>query len=163
MRILLILAVSMFFSMSSQAADGSSGCGPGWYVFKKNSLISSSLRSTTNGVLGVVVTFGMTFGTSNCAKHSIVKKEKESLHYVTMNYHELKSEIAKGGGEFLTSFSHTVGCPASANTALQQGLQKNYQKLFKSSKVSPEDTLLEVYNTIFTNQELTNKCVLGLS
>lgn len=162
LKILLGISVSLF-SFSIYAADGSSGCGPGWYVFKKNSLVSSSLRSTTNGILGPAVTLGMTFGTSNCSKHSIVQKEKESLHYVTMNYHELKSDIAKGNGEFLTSFSHTLGCPTSANASFHKNLQKNYNKLFKTSNVNPEDTLLEVYNTIFTNKELTNKCALGLS
>ena len=49
------------------------------YDFFLNSLLSSSLRATTNAIL-LNGTFGMTFGTSNCSKHSIVKKEFQKIH-----------------------------------------------------------------------------------
>lgn len=99
------------FSSGAMAADGSSGCGPGWYLFKDNSLVSSALRATTNNFLFPVVTFGMTTGTSNCTKHQIVMKEKESLHFVTHNYPEVQVDIAKGEGEYLRSLATTIGCP----------------------------------------------------
>ena len=92
----LFLALTLFGSCSLFAADGSSGCGPGWYLFKENSLVSSAFRATTNGILFPSVTFGMTFGTSNCTQHKLVLKEKESLHFVTENYFEVQADMARG-------------------------------------------------------------------
>ena len=56
-KIILIVLVAMF-STQLLAADGSSGCGPGWYVTKKNSLLSSAIRATTNAILIPTVTLG---------------------------------------------------------------------------------------------------------
>lgn len=147
--------------MASQtfAADGSSGCGPGWYLLKDNSLISSALRATTNGILLPVTTIGMTVGTSNCSQHKIVKKEMESLHFATMNYYELKGEVAKGNGQYLSAFATTMGCDQNSQTLLNAELNKNYQKLFPTKQVNPEGTLLEVYKTIFSNKDLMNQCL----
>ncbi|MBX7232098.1 MAG: DUF3015 domain-containing protein [Bdellovibrionales bacterium] len=145
------------------AADGSSGCGPGWYLFKENSLVSSSFRSTTNGFLFPVVTFGMTFGTSNCTQHKLVLKEKESLYFATMNYFELKRDITKGEGEYLAAFSSTMGCPQSIQSYLNQKLKANYSQIYNSSKENPETVLFQVYRTIFSDADLTAKCSLGMA
>ncbi len=158
--VLLLLGIS---ASQSYAADGSSGCGPGWYLFKENSLVSSALRSTTNGFLMPVATIGMTVGTSNCTQHKLVQKEKESLHFATMNHFELKGEIARGEGEYLSSFAMTMGCPMSAQSRLNQSLQSNYSQIYGSSSVAPEQVLTEVYKVILTDRELTAKCSLGVS
>lgn len=144
------------------AADGSSGCGPGWYVFKENSLVSSALRSTTNGFLAPVVTLGMTSGTSNCTQHKIVLKEKESLHFASMNYYELKRDAAKGEGEYLSAFATTIGCPAQAQARFNQKVRGSYGEVFRAgAKVDAESALLEVYKIILSDKELTAQCSLG--
>ncbi len=158
-KLLLICGISACSQMSF-AADGSSGCGPGWYLFKENSLVSSSFRATTNAILLPVVTFGMTFGTSNCTQHKIVKTEKESLYFVTMNYFELKSEIAKGNGEYINALAQTMGCESSANERLSTALKRNYPVIFQNSSIQPEATLSEVYKTIFRDEKLTQACSL---
>lgn len=111
---LLAIFSSIMFQPSAFAADGSSGCGPAWFIMKDNSILSSALRLTTNGILFPFVTLGMTFGTSNCTKHRIVKTEQESLYFATQNYYEIKGEMARGQGEYLSAFASTIGCPSSA-------------------------------------------------
>ena len=101
------------FSPSSFAKDSSSGCGPAWYIFKKNSLVSSFLREITNAALFPIVSIGMTFGTSNCAKHTIVEKDKDSLEFLAHNFDDLMIEASMGDGKFLTSFSETFDCSSS--------------------------------------------------
>lgn len=159
-RLLYVLLV-LFVSGPVLASDGSSGCGPGWYILQENSLVSSALRATTNGILFPVVTIGMTFGTSNCTQHKIVLKEKESLYFATMNHYELKADLAKGNGEYLSAFASTMGCPASAQSRLNEKLRSNYSKVYPDSGVKPDGVLVEVYKTIFSDVELTNKCSLG--
>jgi hypothetical protein len=157
-----IVATLLMIASSAFAADGSSGCGPGWYLFDKDSLVSSSLRLTTNTVLFPVVTIGMTSGTSNCQKHSIVMREKQSLHFVTMNYYELKGNVARASGEHLSAFSRTLGCSAESATRLGQQLQKNYEVIFPDQNLNPENALLEVYKTILRDETLTHQCGLNI-
>lgn len=149
------------FSFSTYAADSSSGCGPGWYLLKDNSLVSSALRATTNSVLFPVTTIGMTIGTSNCTQHKLVLKEQESLHFATMNHYELKNEIAKGQGEYVSAFADTMGCPASAQKQLNNSLKSNFKNIYRGSEVNPSSVLLEVYKVILSDKELTRQCSLS--
>lgn len=153
----LVFLTSLIVS-NVYAADSSSGCGPGWFVFKENSLISSALRATTNGVLFPTTTLGMTLGTSNCSKHKIVMKEKESLHFVTNNYFELKNEAASGRGEFITAFTETLGCQQQGAQIVAHELQKNYQHVFKHDHNSPNKVLLEVYKIILSKPSVAKFC-----
>ncbi len=134
---IIITLILVAFSFTTFAKDGSSGCGPGWYVAKKNSLLSSSLRGTTNGILAPTVTFGMTFGTSNCTKHSIVKSNIEDLKFATENYYEIAADMSKGEGQFLSAYSTLIGC--SENSILfKNELKKNFGKLFPDKKDEPK-------------------------
>ncbi|MGB0455013.1 MAG: DUF3015 family protein [Bacteriovoracaceae bacterium] len=155
----LSVLLTLFFSINSYAKDKSSGCGPGWYVFKKNSLVSSSLRATTNGILFPITTLGMTLGTSNCGKHSIVAKEQESLHYATNNFFEIKTEAASGKGEFLTSFATVLGCHPQSKAQFSKMMKKNYSKLFKGNQTDPKRLLKGVYDSIFSDMELQRSCL----
>lgn len=163
MKQIITILFGIMLTTQVFGADGSSGCGPGWYVFKDNSLLSSSLRSTTNGVLVPVVTIGMTVGTSNCTKHSIVKNEKRSLHFTTMNFFELKADIAKGGGEHVAALTSTLGCPQVSQPRAAQQFQEHFQEIYPDGKVNPERALSEIYKVIFTDETLTQQCVFGIS
>lgn len=158
----IFIGIIVLLSTNAFASDGSSGCGPGWYLFKKNSLVSSSLRATTNGVLYPVVTIGMTFGTSNCTRHSIVKKEKESLHFVTHNRYELQSEVAKGHGEYVSALAETIGCMPGAKSHFINKLQDNYEKIFSNNNSTPDAILLETYKIIFSDKTLFQQCALPI-
>lgn len=163
MKFKLAILFSLFISTSGVfAADGSSGCGPGWYLLKDNSLVSSSLRATTNSMLFPVTTIGMTMGTSNCTQHKIVMTEKETLHFATMNYYELKGEVAKGQGQYLAAFAQTMGCESRAQGRLNDKLKGNYKNIFAPGAADPERALGEVYKTIFKDKELTNMCSLHI-
>lgn len=155
---IVFLVVSMGGISLVQANDGSSGCGPGWYLFKENSLFSSALRATTNSFLFPVTTIGMTVGTSNCTQHKLVLKEQESLHFATMNYFELKNEIAKGNGEYLSAFASTVGCSPQAQGILNGHLRQKFKALYPDAKVQPENVLIEVYKAILSDDQLTRQC-----
>jgi len=138
--VIFFAAVCIIGATSAFAADQSSGCGAGWYVLKKNSLVSSTLRSTTNGIF-FNSTFGMTFGTSNCAKHSIVMKEKEAQYFAETNRDILEIEMAQGNGEYLNAFAQTMGCqkPEFIRT-----VQQNYEKIFSHQGISATEMLENV-------------------
>jgi hypothetical protein len=172
-----ILFFSMIFSLLSLfvittnniafAADGSSGCGPGWYILKENSILSSSLRATTNGILWPTTTFGMTTGTAGCTKHKLVLTEKESLYFVTQNFYEIQKEMAQGGGEFLTAFANTLGCKQNSINQIyfNKKMQEKYRSIYPSGTINGEQvernssgTLKEIYNIILEDSKLTQSC-----
>lgn len=140
------------------AEDSSSGCGPGWYILQDNSFVSSALRLTTNVALFPVTLLGMTFGTSHCGRHRLVLKEKESLHFVTHNYFELKGEVARGDGQYLQAYAHTLGCPATAQPLFNAEMKNRYHEIFGQPGIHPEKALIQTYVTIFANSELTRVC-----
>ena len=158
MKLFLFFLISIL-STNILASDGSSGCGPGWYLFKENSLISSVLRATTNTILFPSSTLGMTLGTSNCTKHKIVQNEKRSLHYATHNFYELKSEIPMGTGLFLTAFHQVLGCQDSSKDYFKRTLKMKFEQLFPSN--SPQHLLKKVYQIILSDQKLVRSCSLS--
>jgi hypothetical protein len=160
-----IFIVFVIFSVieKTYSTDGSSGCGPGWYLLKENSIVSSVLRTITNGILFPISTLGITFGTSNCTQHKLVRTEKESLYFATMNYFELKNEIAKGQGEFLSGFAQTIGCRAEDQKVFNKSLKTQYQNVVPSQGIEPEKLLKEVYKVILSNPQLVAGCSLRVS
>ncbi len=161
--LLLSLFLVLNLNTFALAADGSSGCGPGWFVLKENSLVSSFLRTITNGIFFPTTTVGMTVGTSNCTKHKIVLHEQESLHFATHNYFEIKAEAARGQGRTLSAFSDTIGCPKSVRGVFAERFQQNYLKVFSQSEAQPDKMLQEVYRFILTDKFLMHACSLQLT
>ncbi len=148
-KLVLSLSLILFsFSTPSFAKDSSSGCGPGWYVFKKNSLISSFLREITNTFLFPTVTLGMTFGTSECGKHTIVEKDKDSLEFLVHNFDDIMIESSMGDGKFLTSFSKTFDCSSSERIQFKSALKKNYKKIFATDMRYPVNTLVDIIQVL---------------
>jgi Protein of unknown function (DUF3015) len=142
-------------------ADDSNGCGIGWVVFKDKSLVSSSLRQTTNGV--APNTFSMTSGTSGCARHSIVYTELRGLHFVESNGDALEAEIASGHGNYLESFALTLGCPSSVTPTFAATLRQGYNEIYGDSNdaaQTPSDVYAKIRNVLRTNNEVQNACPL---
>lgn len=154
-KILLSLAVSGL-SLPALGADGSSGCGIGWYVLKDNSIVSSSLRSTTHGM--VPTSFSMTSGTSNCAKHSIVDAEKRPVHFAEANFDALKVDVSAGEGEMVYAFGSTLGCRPEALSTFASTLQSRYDVLFDGSAASAEHLVIKVKEQIERSPELAKSC-----
>lgn len=159
MKSLLFTFIFITLSFSAAARDSSSGCGPGWYIVKENSLVSSALRATTNGFFFPTTTIGMTLGTSNCSKHKIVQTEKKSLHFVTHNLYEMKSEVAKGNGPYLSALGEVIGCSEDGQAQFSSSLKSQYQDVFKSEK--PEEVLKNIYKVILENDNLVQSCSLS--
>lgn len=146
------LAVVTVAANFSRAEDKSSGCGLGWQVSKRDSLVSSSFRSTTNAVGSQ--TFAMTSGTSGCAKHSIVKNEKQGLHYAEANYENLVVEMAEGHGEYLEAFSAVLGCSPSMYPDFSQMTRNHYSEIMTSETANGGKLLENVKSVMKTDPRL---------
>jgi len=145
------------FSRYIIAKDGSSGCGAGWYILKKNSLVSSALRGTTN--VSFLNTVGMTFGTSNCSSHSIVKNDKKAIHFLEANQYQIVVDMALGEGEFLSAFSSVMGC-SSVEKSFKRIMKSNYSNIVTDSKISPQELLTKIQGQIYSDNFLRLGCAV---
>jgi Protein of unknown function (DUF3015). len=132
-----------------------------WLVFfKENSILSSSLRVTTNGILFPFTTLGMTFGTSNCTKHKLVKTQERSLYYVTQNFYELKAQMAQGGGQFIDAYAEVIGCQSQDFPYFKKKIQEHYHQFFQKGE-NPREVLKQTYHLILGDHRLVNSCSLS--
>ena len=129
----LVALLLLAFVSVSRAGDSSSGCGLGWQIFSKNSLVSSALRSTTHAFLPN--TFSMTSGTSGCAKHDIVMNEYKAIHFAEANYSNLMMDMARGQGEYLNGFAAVTNYKGDMNE-FGSFVQENFAHLYPTANTS---------------------------
>ncbi len=158
MKSVLICAL-MFIAapFAAHADDDSSGCGVGWMVFKEKSLVSSSLRATTNATF--LNTIAMTFGTSGCAKHKIVQQDKASQHFAEVNGQQLMQDMARGEGEYLNAFAGTLGCKNVQ--ALGQATQKNFMYLYPHAQVPASQVVEGSKLMVLADESLAKSCAFA--
>jgi len=150
---LIIGLMALVATTSIFAADSSSGCGMGYEVAPKQSLVSSSTRSIVNSTFSS--TIAMTLGTSGCAKHSIVKNDAKGIHFAEANMNVLALEMARGNGEFVAGFAGVFGCQNSE--AFGSMVQAKYESVLPSANTSG----VELYNNV--KAEIRNNATLSAS
>lgn len=153
--IALVLALLVSAPMISNADDSSSGCGLGWQVTRKNSLLSSWIRASTNYTFSN--TIGMTSGTSGCARHDIVQEDSKAIHYAEANYHRLMVEMSQGSGEFLTGFADVLGCDLEGSARFAKTAQSHYGDLYTTDG-TPSQLLQQTRILVSTTPELALHC-----
>ena len=87
--------------------------------------------ATTNGSFGSQ-TFGISFGTSNCA--DAAKGSEGAAAFVETNREVLAKDIARGSGETIATLATIGGC--NNPHAVGAKLQRNYETIFPTSHVS---------------------------
>ncbi len=153
--ILVILITLGSFSVFSASGDKSlGGCGIGWKIAPKNSMVSSTTRAITNMWF---FPFATTTGTSGCDRHSIVLNDKMKLHFTENSYHELLVEISQGRGENLTAFSRVLGCNDLATSKVASHLKVNYENLIRNSD-APESFLESVTGSLRNDLDISKSC-----
>jgi hypothetical protein len=152
----VLLVGSLLWGGVALADDKSDGCGLGQVILgTKASLLMSSLRSSTNYV--VPKAFGMTSGTSGCAKHSLVwNQERKQLQFLETNIDMLAFEAATGQGEYLASLAVAFGCGAPVVDAFGQALRKGHAEVFAPQPAT--DRLQRVKKVIQSNPTLALGC-----
>lgn len=156
MKNIIIGLIALISATSAFAADSSSGCGMGYEIAPKQSLVSSSTRSLVNATFSNSI--AMTLGTSGCAKHSIVKNDAKGIHFAEANLNQLAIEMARGNGEFVTSFATVFGCQNSS--AFGSMVQANYENVLPSVSTSGVELYNNVKAQIKNNATLASTCSL---
>ena len=156
MKNVIVGLLTLLSASVVMAADSSSGCGMGWEVAPKQSLVSSSVRSIVNATFSSTV--AMTMGTSGCAKHSIVKNEAQGIHFAEASLNQLSIEMARGNGDYVTGFASVFGCQDSR--AFGSMMQAKYESLLPSEQTSGVERCNNVKSEIKKNATLASSCTV---
>ena len=141
----------------AHAQDKSNGCGLGWMVAKDQSLISTTTRGVTNAFLPN--TFSMTFGTSGCAKHSIVHNDKRGLHFVEANAEALEVDVAAGSGQYLEGLAASLGCSASVQGRFAETLRGHYDEIYASGDEDTTAVYSRMKAVLTSDAEIKSHCL----
>ena len=135
----LISLMILFSAFSTYARDSFDGCGLGWEVTDKKTVLATTTRATTNS--SVPPTFGMTTGTLGCDEfEGIAMNEKNDAKFVAQNYETLRSELATGNGEYVDAAAQSFNCKSDK---FGTHMQKNYDRV-----VAPAKNGVELYNSL---------------
>ena len=127
----LIAAIGLTTSIY---ANENTGCGLGSLVIKDQStVVLQALAATTNGTSGNQ-TFGITSGTSNCAKPSNFVSNDKLNKFVGENMDELALDISAGQGETLATVAKLMN--VENNAAFSAKLQANFSNIYTSENVT---------------------------
>jgi hypothetical protein len=135
---------------------GSAGCGLGSILFEPSTGFTQVFAATTNTLFGTQ-TFGITSGTSNCG-HAAAGRDAARA-FVETNRSALAKDIARGGGETLTSLSRLGGCGDA--TRVSAGLQRRFAEIFPNASQSDREVSRAVVNVLRADPSLECKALQG--
>ena len=115
-------------------ANENTGCGLGSLIIQnQNTVALQVLAATTNGTSGNQ-TFGITSGTSNCAKPNNYVSNDKLNKFVSENMDELAMDISAGKGETLETVAKLMN--VENNAAFSAKLQANFSNIYTSENVT---------------------------
>lgn len=137
---------------------GMAGCGLGSLLFGPNDEPFAQVLAATTNATFASQTFGITSGTSNCTSGGVLRAEREQAAFAEVNFHDLKRNMAAGGGEFLASFSTLLGCEEGARPALYKMTQEKYPAMVPSENTGPIEMVVAIKAQIRSDARLAGAC-----
>lgn len=131
-KIISLLAITAL--SASLYANENTGCGLGSIIIKnQNSVALQVLAATINGTSGSQ-TFGITSGTSNCAKPNNYVSNDKLNKFVSENMDELAMDISSGKGETLETVAKLMNVENTPEFSAK--LQANFSNIYSSQDVT---------------------------
>lgn len=147
----------MFFAANVQAAGGynMAGCGLGGMLIKDPSTFPQVIAATVNNLISPQ-TFAITSGTSECSEDGMVKSELKVPVFASVNFENLKQDMAQGTGEYLGSLASLLGIPAEYQGEFFALTQEKYPSLFKSETTTSNEMLVTLDKVLLANPVLSH-------
>jgi hypothetical protein len=120
-------------------ANPNTGCGLGSQIIaNQDSVAMQIFAATTNGTSGNQ-TFGITSGTSGCAKPAKFVSNDKANAFVAGNMDALALDISNGQGEALTTLATLLN--VSNTDTFATVLQANFDKIYTSENVTSANVI----------------------
>ena len=137
-KTLFIVATTALLTTASFANENT-GCGLGNKVISnQDSVLMQVFAATTNGTSGNQ-TFGITSGTSGCAKPAKFVSNDKANSFVAENMDMLALDISNGQGEALETLATLLN--VSNTNTFTSTLQANFDKIYTSSNVTSAEVI----------------------
>ncbi len=155
--VLFVLVAFSSTAIAHPAGYGDAGCGPG-------SLIFGTKRDGAQLLAAMVDPFGsshstaITFGTSNCGKDKLTRKQQERETFASVNYNSLVKEMAAGQGENLDNLASMYGCSQDSYGDFGSVAQENFSTIVKDQNTSTKDMLGSLEQQISGHAVLSKTC-----
>ena len=137
-KTILILSTTALLTTLSFANENT-GCGLGSQILKnQDSVMMQVFAATTNGTSGNQ-TFGITSGTSGCAKPAKLVFNDKANRFVSENMDSLAMDISNGHGEALDTLATLLN--VKNRDIFASKLQSNFDKIYTSSNVTSAEVI----------------------
>ncbi len=140
-RLLLVVALVVVFAVPVYAAPAGQynyGCGLGAVAFKdggaNDSILMQAVATFLNGI-SCNGTFGITSGTSECAKPAKFAGNERLNEFAYKNLDDLARDIAAGQGEAVSTVAVLLDVPVAQRPAFYKSLQASFTEIFPSPTV----------------------------
>lgn len=149
----LVLALSQVSPVLADIkSDNGPGCGLGKLLWSgagsgQNKIVQQVLAATTNGTFGNQ-TFGITSGTSGCTNDGLVKNDQKVIVFASINFDNLKQDMARGQGEYLASLAELMDVSAKDQAGFFVLTQENFATIFASEETTPSEMLSALKQTM---------------
>jgi hypothetical protein len=136
------------------------GCGLGSIAFEGQSGVAPQvLGATTNGTSGNQ-TFGISSGTSGCAKGGEVQRPDKVAMFIGPNINRLAQDMSRGEGETLASLAEVVGVAEPDRPAFYQAMQRNFARIMPSENVTVGEVLASM-NAVMSEDKVLSRYVVS--
>ncbi|MDH5526589.1 MAG: DUF3015 domain-containing protein [Nitrospirota bacterium] len=133
----LCAAPAFALDLAEGEDGGGPGCGLGTQIHQgKSGLLPQILAASTNGTFSQPS--AITTGTSGCDASVMVFNDIERRVFARANFRNLKQDVARGEGEYLTSLASLMGVEASDQRLFEAFAQDRFAEL----SVESADTFL---------------------
>jgi len=139
MKKILTLSATVSLIATTAFANPNTGCGLGSQIIKnQDSVLMQIFAATTNGTSGNQ-TFGITSGSSGCAKPAKFVSNERTNEFVAGNMELLALDISSGHGESLKTLATLL--KVDDVDAFSKKLQNNFNKIYTSQNISSAELI----------------------
>lgn len=145
---------------AAQKDPNNVGCGLGTIAWEGQSGQGPQLlAATTNGTFGTQ-TFGITSGTSGCARGGRVYRPDELAAFIGPNMDRFVQEMSAGRGETLASAADLIGIDGADRDAFYATVQRSFGRIVPSETATAADVAVSL-NAVMSEDPQLKRYVLS--
>lgn len=104
-------------------------------------LSSCAITESTTETVGNTVNASIKFTSSTSPGQSSSARDEQVYAFTAVNFERIREDMARGGGEYLTSLASLMGIPDSEQPAFFVLTRESFPTLFSSDQTTPEELL----------------------
>lgn len=134
-----------------------SGCGETIEFEGDGSKDDTVLNMMSTSTTTTTYALGSTSGTFDCDT-GFGSIDMQQYQFVAATRGDLARDIARGGGEYVTTMAYLEGCPSETHESFVKMAKRNYDRIFTQLELEPKMILLNLENQITADPLLAAQC-----